>query len=70
MRSKQRPRQTSPVTGRDDLPGIDLGASARQIGLMETSSGAQYGLGAIAVALLAAVLIRPISRALRAWFRQ
>ena len=70
MRSKQRQRHVERSQPHRDQTSVDLGASARQIGLMETSSGAQYGIGAIVLALLAAILITPVSRAIRAWFRQ
>ena len=70
MRSKQRPRRIGRSQSRHDQTPVDLGASARQIGLMETSSGAAYGIGAIVLALVAAILITPVNRALRAWFRQ
>ena len=56
---------------RDDAgAGIDLGASARQVGLIETGGGVQHGLIAAAIAVGAAIIIVPITRALRAWFRQ
>ena len=54
----------------DDATDIDLGASAQQIGLIETGGGLQHGLIAAVIAVVAAIVITPIARALRSWFRQ
>lgn len=64
MRQKRRRGITKAPTY-DDSPGIDLGASARQIGLIESGNGFQQGPLAIAVALIAALSLAGI----RAWWR-
>lgn len=53
-----------------DDPGIDLAASARQVGLIETGGGLQHGVIAAIIAVAAALVLTPIVRAVRAWFRQ
>ncbi|HEX6869379.1 MAG TPA: hypothetical protein VF119_11270 [Candidatus Limnocylindrales bacterium] len=49
---------------------IDLGASAQQVALIETGGGLQHGLITATLAVVAAIVITPIARALRRWFRQ
>ena len=58
MRSKRRRRHTSKSESADHT-SIDLGASARQIGLFETANGVPHGIAAIAVAFGAALLLLP-----------
>jgi len=65
MRQK-RPRPTSPPTSEPEPFHVDLGASARQIGLFETANGLPSGIWAIVVAFLAALLMFPI----RAFWRR
>lgn len=43
----------------------DFGASARQVGLIESATGAMHGLGGVIMALVAAVSMA----AVRAWWR-
>ncbi len=64
MRQKRRRGITEAPTSDDSL-GIDLGASARQIGLIESGNGFQQGPLAIAMALIAALSLTGI----RAWWR-
>ena len=62
MRQKRRIlRRTKP---RGSVP-YDPGASARQLGLIETGSGAMYGPLALLAALLGALTLA----GLRAWWR-
>ena len=63
MRQKRRGIAKPPTS--DDSPGFDLGASARQIGLIESGNGFQQGPLAIAMALIAALSLTGI----RAWWR-
>ena len=75
MRAKRRSqRPTTPATaddwgaddsGADDSSPIDLGATARQIGLFETSIGWQHGFIDILVALGAALMLLPLGAFLR-----
>lgn len=53
-----------------DGGAIDLAASAQQVGLIETGGGLQHGLIAAAIAVIAAIVITPVARALSGWFRQ
>lgn len=58
MREKRdRRRRSTARTG--EAIDIDLGASARQIGLFETANGMPHGLAAILVAFGAALLLLP-----------
>lgn len=63
MRQKRRGIAKPPTS--DDSPDFDLGASARQIGLIESGNGFQQGPLAIAMALIAALSLTGI----RAWWR-
>lgn len=54
----------------DDESEIDIAASAQQVGLIETGGGLQHGPIVAVVAIAVAIVIAPIVRALRAWFRQ
>jgi hypothetical protein len=54
----------------DDDTEIDLGASAQQVGLIETGGGLQHGPIVAVVAIAVAIVITPIVRALRALFRR
>lgn len=60
MRTKRRrPRSTNDPSMA--VPGhVDLGASARQVGLFETANGVPHGLGAIVIAFGAALLLVPV----------
>jgi hypothetical protein len=60
---RSRHRLEAPVLG-DPTP-IDLGATARQIGLFETSIGLQHGFIDILVALGAALMLLPLGAFLR-----
>lgn len=61
MRQKRRTRRpTAPSTPDDSIP-IDLGATARQIGLFETGNGWQHGVIDILVALGAAMMLLPLA---------
>ena len=57
---------------RDDTDSvdIDLGASAQQVGLIETGGGVQHGLMEAAIAVVIAVVLTPILRGVRRWFAQ
>jgi len=57
MRQKRRPVKAERKPASDDPVGIDLGASARQIGLFESANGVPHGMAAIVVAFGAAVLL-------------
>lgn len=75
MRDKRRTRRpTTPTnpdesgaddSGADESSPIDLGATARQIGLFETSIGWQHGFIDILVALGAALMLLPVGAFLR-----
>lgn len=59
MRQKRRRVTATKQPATDDLVGIDLGASARQIGLFESANGVPHGIAAIAVAFGAALILLP-----------
>ncbi len=65
MRQKRRRGITKAPTY-DDSPGIDLGASARQIGLFESANGVPHGITAIAIAFIAALMLFPVRAIWRA----
>ena len=65
MRQKFRSRDRLKAPIPDDPTPIDLGATARQIGLFETSIGWQHGLIDILVALAAASMLLPLGAFLR-----
>jgi hypothetical protein len=69
MRQKfrTRVRVETPVQG-EPTP-IDLGDTARQIGLFETGNGWQHGVISILVALIAALLWLPLRSFLRSGSR-
>jgi hypothetical protein len=52
----------------DDQP-VDVAAIGQGVGNFETINGMPQGIVAAALVVLAVVLIRPIRRALRAFFR-
>lgn len=56
-RRRNRTAVNTPATG-DPIP-VDLGASVRQVGLVETATGLSHGPTAILVALGAALLLVP-----------
>lgn len=59
MRQKRRRPGRSSTVRHGDPTGIDLGASARQVGLFETANGVPHGITAIVVAFGAALLLLP-----------
>jgi hypothetical protein len=62
--SKQRARRRG-RGGDDGTTDSGSGSFAGQVGLFETANGLAHGPGAIAVAIVAAVLIYPITRLVR-----
>jgi hypothetical protein len=69
MRQKTRLslRSERPIEG--DPSPIDLGDTARQIGLFETGNGWQHGIFGILLALIVALLWWPIRAFLRSGWR-
>ena len=65
MRQKFRSRHRLEAPVQGDPTPIDLGATARQIGLFETSIGWQHGFIDILVALGAALMLLPLRAFLR-----
>jgi hypothetical protein len=65
MRQKFRTRHRVETPVQGDSTPIDLGATARQIGLFETSIGWQHGFIDILVALGAALMLLPLGAFLR-----
>ena len=65
MRQKFRSRHRLEAPVQGDASSIDLGATARQIGLFETGIGWQHGFIDILVALGAALMLLPIGAFLR-----
>jgi hypothetical protein len=65
MRQKRHTRRPTAPSAVDDAIPIDLGATARQIGLFETGNGWPYGVVSILVALGAALLLLPLRSFLR-----
>lgn len=59
MRQKGRRVAATKQPAAGDPAGIDLGASARQVGLFETANGLPHGPAAIVVAVVAALLLVP-----------
>ena len=64
-RGSRRQRSTSS----DDPAPSGSGGFLGQVGLFETANGMPHGLGAIALAIVAAILIYPITRVV-AMFRR
>ena len=60
MRQKRRPRHPMAPSNPDDPIPVDLGAAARQIGLLETGNGWQHGVIDILFALGAVLLVLPL----------
>ena len=60
MRQKRRTRRPMTPSIPDDPTPIDLGATARQIGLVETGNGWQHGVIDILFALGAVLLVLPL----------
>jgi len=60
MRQKRRTRRPMTPSIPDDPTPIDLGATARQIGLVETGNGWQHGVIEILFALGAVLLLLPL----------
>ncbi len=69
MRQKSRTRHRAETPVQGDPTPIDLGATARQIGLFETGIGWQHGVIDILVALGAALLWLPLRSFLRSGSR-
>jgi hypothetical protein len=57
-------RRRSPAT--DDPAAAGTGGFLGQVGLFETANGLPHGPAAIALAILAAILIYPVTRLIRA----
>ena len=57
-------RRRSP--GTDDATAGGTGGFAGQVGLFETANGLPHGPAAIALAIVAAILIYPVTRLVRA----
>jgi len=66
---KQRGSSRRPSTSSDDPKAAGTGGFLGQVGLFETANGMPHGLGAIALAIGAAILIYPIARVV-AMFRR
>lgn len=66
MRQKRRRATTPRKPNAGDPVGIDLGASARQVGLFETANGVPHGIAAIVIAFGAALLLLPARAVWRA----
>ena len=69
MAKKHRGSSRRLSTSSDDPKAGGTGGFLGQVGLFETANGMPHGLGAIAVAIVAAILIYPITRVV-AMFRR
>ena len=49
--------------------GVDLGDLGRQVGTFETNNGLAHGIIGTALVVLAVLVLRPVSRAFRAFIR-
>jgi hypothetical protein len=69
MRAKRTGRRIGSRRGADDPTPIDLGETARQVGLFESANGVPHGAFAIVLALILALLLLPMRAAWRALTR-
>ena len=69
MRKKIRTRRRAEAKVEGECSPIDMGDTARQLGLFETANGWQHGFIGILVALIAALLWLPLRSFLRSGFR-
>ena len=60
MRQKRRAYRPKPSSIPEDVTPVDLGATARQVGLFETGNGWQHGIIDIFFALGAVLLLLPL----------
>jgi hypothetical protein len=67
-RQKRRPTRTAPKSTADEAP-IDVATIGQGVGTYETINGMPHGLVGVVVAVVALILIRPITRALKAFLR-
>jgi len=65
VRQKLRNRHRPETSAHDDPTPIDMGDTARQLGLFETGNGWQHGVIQILIVLLAAFVFVPIRSFLR-----
>lgn len=70
MRQKLRHRHPSEPSAQGRSAPIDLGDTARQVGLFETGNGWQHGVVEIGLALFAALLWVPLRSFLRSGSRR
>ena len=67
-RKNVRARTEATTTTADEAP-IDVAAIGQGVGTYESINGMPHGLVGVVVAVVAVILIRPVSRALRAFLR-
>ena len=67
-RQKRRPARTEPTPTADEAP-IDVAVIGQGVGNFETINGMPHGLVGVVVAVVALILIRPVTRALKAFLR-
>ena len=67
-RQKRGPYRTKRQPAADEGP-IDVAVIGQGVGTYETINGMPHGLVGVAVAVVALILIRPVTRALKAFLR-
>lgn len=70
MAKKHRGSSRRLSTSSDDPKAGGTGGFLGQVGLFETANGMPHGLGAIALAIVAAILIYPITRVVAVFRRR
>ena len=67
-RQKHVPAKAAPASTADEAP-IDVATIGQGVGTYETINGMPHGLIGVAIAVVALILIRPVTRALKAFLR-